>query len=183
MKCILRDKGWGRVKMLMWENTPAPPNFHIQPRPQNTLRDTRRECRLMCETDTLANKKTLPWMNIYGTHSFLHTLKVWNFLSNTAICKHTHIAFSTFTTIWLRQKSAKLINDCSRRGNHKRSQRWVERKHVNLIIFPSSFQIWRWVDVVKPILLKSPNVPKWDTAKQPLDGFLHVNPIGWKNGQ
>lgn len=50
MKCILQDKGWGRVKMLMWENTPALPNFHIQPHLQNTLRDTRRECRLMCKT-------------------------------------------------------------------------------------------------------------------------------------
>lgn len=72
MKCILRDKGWGRVKTLTRENTPAPPNFHIQPRPQNTLRDIRKECRLMCETD----KKALPWITIYGTHSFLHTLTV-----------------------------------------------------------------------------------------------------------
>lgn len=91
MKCILQDRGRGRAKTLTWENTPAPLNFHIQPRPQNTLRDTRKECRLMCETNTLfPTKKALPLTQIHGTHSHFYTLTVQNSLSKITICKHTH---------------------------------------------------------------------------------------------
>lgn len=98
---------------------------------------------------TCQQKSTSMDDNIWYTLNFTYSYSLKLSFQHNFMQTHTHIAFSTFTTIWLREKSAKLINDCSRRGNHKRS----ERKHVNLIIFPSSVQFWRrWVDVVKQIL-------------------------------
>lgn len=149
MKCILQDRGRGRAKTLTWENTPAPPNFHIQPRPQNTLRDTRKECRLMCETNTLfPTKKHFLWRKY-----MVHSLTVQNSLSKITICKHTHTAFSTFTTTWLRKK-CQIIKWLQ----HKRKTQEVtvlsgekacQLFHLSLF-FPNF--LWRGVDAAKPIL-------------------------------
>ncbi len=97
--------------MLTQENTPALPNFHIQPHPQNTLRDTRRECRLMCETNTLADKKsTCVDENMVRIHFYTQseTFSPTQLYANTHTHTHTHIVFSTFTTIRLREKKCQI---------------------------------------------------------------------------
>ncbi len=92
--------------MLTQENTPALPNFHIQPHPQNTLRDTRRECRLMCETNTLADKKALVWMKIWYAFIFTHGLKrsLQHNYMQTHTHTHTHCVFYLYNNMTERKK-------------------------------------------------------------------------------
>ncbi len=77
--------------MLTQENTPALPNFHIQLRPQNTLRDTHRECRLMCETNTPTKKHLRGWKMVridFYTQS--ETFSPTQLYANTHTHTHTH---------------------------------------------------------------------------------------------